>query len=153
MTSRAAHHLHLDRRYLLPADVDQVWDQLADLERYPVWWRWLREFEVEGGDLRVGTRLRAWVVPPVPYRFRVEVRFVAVEPPHHIAAEVSGDLTGPAELWLHDRADGCEVHVRWRVEMRKASMRHAASVARPAMVWGHDQVVAWTVRRFRGVLR
>jgi hypothetical protein len=31
-------------------------------------------------------------------------------------------------------------------------MRAASRVARPLLVWGHDQVVATTVRRFRGIV-
>ncbi len=152
MTTDAVHLLRVDRRYVLSATVDEVWAQLSDLDRYPVWWRWLRDFEVAGEGLRVGTELRAVVAPPVPYRFRVGVRFEEVAPPHHIGARLSGDLVGRAELRLREDPHGCEARVRWEVEMRKTSMRRAAYVARPVMVWGHDQVVRATVRRFRSVL-
>lgn len=147
------HVLRLDRRYRLPRDVDDVWAQISRLRSFPVWWRWLRDFEVDGDGLAVGTRLRATVAPPVLSRFRVEVRFDEVEPPHRIVATVSGDLAGQAELSLSDRDGDCDAHVRWEVELRPVWMRRAARVARPAVVWGHDQVVALTVRRFRAVLR
>jgi carbon monoxide dehydrogenase subunit G len=147
------HLLRIDRRFVLPRDREHVWTTIGDLERFPTWWRWLREYEVAGDGITVGTRLRARVAPPVPYHFRVAVTFEEVDAPHHIGARLSGDLTGPAELRLHDHVDGCEAQVRWEVEMQKPSMRRAAHVARPVMVWGHDQVVAATVRRFRTVLR
>jgi carbon monoxide dehydrogenase subunit G len=147
------HVLRIDRRFRLPADVEQVWDTISDLERFPTWWRWLRDFEVDGDGLAAGTQLRAAVVPPVPYRFRVGVTFDEVDAPHHIAASLSGDLLGPADLWLHPHPEGCEAQVRWTVVMQQPWMRRAAHVARPVMVWGHDQVVAVTFPRLRRVLR
>lgn len=144
--------LRVDRRYPLPGSVHEVWDHLEQLDRFPQWWRWLRGFEVDGNGLRAGTELRAMVRPPVPYPFRVTVTFDEVDPPHHIRAHLTGDVTGPAELHLSPRGDGCEAHVRWTVEMHRTAMRRAAVVARPAIVWGHDQVVTVTVRRFRAVL-
>jgi uncharacterized protein YndB with AHSA1/START domain len=152
VTSVARYVLELDRRYVLPAGVEEVWARLADVESFPTWWRWLRDFRVEGDGLRGGTVLHGSVVPPVPYRFRVQIHLEEVEVYQSISARLSGDLTGPARVELAPHPDGCEVAASWAVEMRKPSMRAAARIARPVLVWGHDQVVTTTVRRFRTVL-
>lgn len=145
-------HLDHDGRYLLPAGVDEVWARLTDVERFPRWWRWLRDFEVEPPGMADGGVLRGDVVPPVPYRFHVAVHLDEVVPAERIVAHLTGDIVGPAQLDLAEHEAGCEATVRWSVEMQQPALRVAAQVARPAIEWGHDRVVAATVRGFQQVL-
>lgn len=130
----------------------RLWAALQDTGSFPAWWPWLREFDATGDGLIAGTVLRGVVVPPVPYRMQVVVELAHVEPAREIHAVVRGDLVGPATLRIAPEPAGCTAHVTWRVEMRRPAMRAAARVARPLLVWGHDQVVAVTVARFRGVV-
>jgi hypothetical protein len=144
--------IHLDGAYLFHADPDQVWFAMNRVEEFPRWWRWLRDFRVEGRGLETGGSLTGLVVPPIPYRFRVTIHLDDVRPAEGIQARLSGDLLGPAALELREHEVGCELAIRWDVEMRKPSMRSAAHVAKPLLVWGHDQVIEVTVRRFRAVV-
>jgi uncharacterized protein YndB with AHSA1/START domain len=146
------HMIHLDGRYRFPAPPDEVWHHMNRVDEFPTWWRWLREFQVEGGGLTSGGVLRGLVVPPIPYRFRVGIALDEVAPAERIVATLTGDLEGPAELGLTEVAGGAELTIRWDVEMRKPAMRRAASVAKPLLVWGHDQVIEITVRRFQAVV-
>jgi uncharacterized protein YndB with AHSA1/START domain len=132
--------------------LERVWAGIADPTRFTGWWAWLRELEVDGDGLVAGTVLRGRVVPPVPYPFHLDVHLERVEPGRHIAARLRRDLAGWAALWLVEVEGGCEVRVQWRLELRSPALRAGAWVARPLMVWGHDQVVASTVRRFRQVV-
>jgi hypothetical protein len=152
VTPDPLHMLHLDGRYLFPADPDEVWRNMCRVDEFPAWWRWLRDFEVEGDGLETGGVLRGLVVPPIPYRFRVGIHLDEVQPAVGIRASLSGDLRGPAELDLIPHIDGCVLSIRWDVEMRKHSMRSAARFCRPLLVWGHDQVIEITVRRFRSIV-
>lgn len=146
------HLLHLDGAYLFPAAPDEVWAAMSRVEEYPSWWRWLRDFRVHGGGLHTGGILSGLVVPPIPYRFRVDIHLDHVDPARSIVARLAGDLRGPASLALQEHAVGCELTIRWDVEMRKPAMRSAAHVAKPLLVWGHDQVIEVTVRRFRAIV-
>lgn len=146
------HMLHLDRRYRFRAEVDEVWRNMCRVEEFPVWWRWLRDFEVQGQGLETGGVLTGLVVPPIPYRFRVAIHLEDVEPAAAIRASLSGDLSGPAALDLRPVDGGSELSIRWDVEMLKPSMRSAARFCRPLLVWGHDQVIEVTLRRFETVV-
>jgi hypothetical protein len=146
------HMLHLDRRYVFGADVEEVWHNMGRVEEFPDWWRWLRDFDVQGSGLESGGVLSGLVVPPIPYRFRVSIHMWDVQPNQSIRASLSGDLTGPAAVDLRPVEAGCELTIRWDVEMRKPSMRSAARFCRPLLVWGHDQVIDITLRRFEAVV-
>lgn len=126
----------------------QVWGLIEQVDRFPEWWGWLRDFRSEGG-LRSGGQLSGLVVPPVPYRMRLRVGLNRCEPPSRICATVDGDLRGWATLDLVERPDGCLVAAEWSVEMMPAAMRVAARFTYPLLRWGHDRVVAATVSRFR----
>ncbi|MFO7960619.1 MAG: hypothetical protein R6U94_06720 [Nitriliruptoraceae bacterium] len=146
------HLIRLHREEVFDHDVEVVWRWMARTERFPMWWRWLREFEAEGGGLVDGGVLRGLVVPPIPYRFRVGIHLDEVRPAEHITARLSGDLHGPADVSLEPLGSGTRLTIRWHVEMRKPSMRAAARYAKGLMVWGHDQVIDVTVRRFHEVV-
>ena len=146
------HMLHLDRRYVFRADVEEVWHNMGRVEEFPDWWRWLRDFDVQGSGLETGGVLSGLVVPPIPYRFRVSIHMEDVQPNRSIRASLGGDLTGPAAVDLRQTPAGCELTIKWDVEMRKASMRSAARFCRPLLVWGHDQVIEITLRRFEAVV-
>ena len=98
---------HLD----LPPE--QVWAIISRTDRYEGWWGWLREFETEGRDLETGSVLRGVVVPPLPYRMRLEVVLTKSTRPRRIDAVVSGDLRGQATLTLNPDGEGTEATVGW----------------------------------------
>jgi carbon monoxide dehydrogenase subunit G len=132
-----------------PVGPDRVWADMEQVEHFGRWWGWLHEYEVEGDGLVAGTIMRGVIVPPVPYRMRVEVRLVEVESPTRVAAHVTGDLEGPASVVLEPSDAGCRATVAWHFEMRKLSMRAAATIAYPMLRWGHDRVVQAAVEAYR----
>lgn len=143
--------LHLDGRYLFPAPPEHVWATMSRVEEFPGWWRWLKEYTIEGG-LVEGGKLRGLVVPPVPYTFFVTINIQQVEPARSISAHLTGDLDGAAQVELRDHPAGCDLSIRWSVEMRKPSLRAAAHVAKPVITWAHDHVIDIAAGRFRDQL-
>lgn len=138
--------------FLLPPE--QLWDTLAQPQRFESWWGWwLRDFALDGGGLVDGAVLRGVVRPPVPYQMRVEVRLERCDRPRRIDAVVGGDLRGPAHLELHRTEAGTRAEVDWQVEMMQRAMRIASRVAHPLLRFGHDRVVDATVAGFRRHLR
>jgi uncharacterized protein YndB with AHSA1/START domain len=143
------HVIEYQGRFVLPAPPDQVWATLSCFDRYEQWWGWLRELRVEGGGLQAGSVLRGTVIPPLPYRIRIEVRLVECAAPQTIRATVAGDLRGHARLRLTPiGSDQTRADIRWTIEMMQPPMRLVARCARHILLWGHDRVVDATVVGF-----
>ncbi|HXY43606.1 MAG TPA: SRPBCC family protein [Acidimicrobiales bacterium] len=137
------------REFEFPVTPAALWAAIEDTEAFESWWPWLREFTIEGGSLRTGSVLRGVVVPPLPYRMRVQVELVRCRRPNLIDARVHGDLEGDARLRLHRIAGGTRAEVAWKVEMMQRSMRLASRLAHPVLVRAHNVVVEVTVSGFR----
>ena len=136
-------------RFALDAPVEQVWAAIERLDLFPTWWTWLRDFHHEGGGLVDGAWLHGVVVPPVPYRLRLQVQLTRCTPPGAIDAAVEGDLRGAAHLTLAADGAGSTATLQWSVEMMQRPMRLACLVARPLLVWGHNRVVEMALVSFR----
>jgi hypothetical protein len=142
------HDAHLD----VEAEPATVWRHLAEFDNYTRWWPWLREFSVDGAGLESGTRLCGVVRPPAPPVMHVEVELTE-RTASYVSALVRGDLDGPARLTVEAIPTGTRVSVWWQVEITQRTMRAAARVARPLLLFGHDRVVAHTIASFRRNLR
>jgi carbon monoxide dehydrogenase subunit G len=129
----------------------ELWATIEDAEEFESWWPWLREFSIDGGSLKTGTVMHGVVVPPLPYRMRVDVELVRCRRPNLIDALVHGDLKGEAKLRLRraDGGTGTRANVSWRIEMMQRPMRIASRLAHPLLVKAHDVVVDVTVAGFR----
>lgn len=141
------------RQFAFDAPPAELWDAVEQTERFEGWWPWLREFRIDGGGLVPGAVLHGVVVPPVPYRMRVDVALVDCHRPEAIDAEVHGDLEGTATLRVRPSGHGARVEVAWRIEMMQRPMRIASQFALPLLRFGHDAVVEMTVAGFRRHLR
>ena len=138
--------------FYLDLPPEEVWAIISRTDRFEGWWGWLRELEVEGKALESGSVLRGVVVPPLPYRMRLEVVLVKSTRPHRIDAVISGDLRGDASLTFTPDGDGTQAIIGWDIEMMQKPMRLAARLAHPLLRWGHDLVVHATVEGFRRLL-
>ena len=137
------------RDYLFDVTPKELWSTLEDTDRYQAWWPWLREFSSEGDPLVTGSVMRGTVVPPLPYRMRIEVELVRCVRPKEVDALVHGDLEGSASLRLSAAGKRARAEVSWSVEMMQRPMRLASRVAHPVLKRGHDFVVELTVGGFR----
>lgn len=128
---------------------ERVWAVLERFETLATTWTWLRELRVDGSGLQNGTVLHGFVVPPLPYRMRLDVVLDDCASSERIDASVHGDLEGSAHIEFN--GDGSETHasVRWTIEMMQPSMRIAARFAPRLLRWGHDRVVTATVNGLR----
>jgi hypothetical protein len=87
--------------------------------------------------------LHGTVIPPVPYRLRLDVRPQRCDRPRLIEAMIGGDLRGQAALRLEATAPAPR-----SLRMHSAPLRVAAHVACPLISWGHDRVVGMAVAGF-----
>jgi hypothetical protein len=135
-----------DHAWVLPIPPADLWAVLARTDRYPAWWSWLRDFDAEG--LVPGTTARCTIRSPLRYSLRCAIHLDDVEPYAHIATTVAGDLRGPARLDLRPDPAGSAVRLRWSVTLAGGQLAAVAMVARPAMVWAHDQVIGLGFEQF-----
>ena len=147
--ARSPYVIDYDGTFTFPVPVSQLWTQLVQVDRFPSWWSWLREFWVEGGGLESGAVLHGVVAPPLPYRMRVDVVLDECVPEQRISALVHGDLDGVARLLFEGDERKTVVRAIWTIEMMQRPMRLAAKVGHPVLRWGHDRVVEATVESFR----
>jgi uncharacterized protein YndB with AHSA1/START domain len=137
-----------DRRWRFDVPADALWQAVSRVDDFPRWWSWLDRFEADG--LHAGATARFSVRPPLPYRLHVTVDVDEVEEGRLVAATIGGDVAGPARLEIDPLDAGAsEARLVWSLELRRPTLVGLERVARPAMVWGHDTVVALGVRQFR----
>ncbi len=143
--------IRFTRDFWFPLSPSRMWETIDDFDRYPTWWRWLRDFSPrpEGSGLTEGTELTGTVVPPVPYRLSLRVTLDRCLPPVRIEASIDGDLVGNAVLQLAQDGDGTSATVAWTLRFASRPLRLAARIAFPVMQWGHDQVVVAAAAGFR----
>jgi hypothetical protein len=126
-----------------------LWELTGRFEEFESWWPWLADFRAGAGGLVSGNVLHATVVPPLPYRLRLDIELQRCIRPRLVEAVVGGDVSGRGVLRLEAAGDGTSAEVAWSLAMRSAPLRAAALVAYPLMRWGHDRVVDMAVSGLR----
>ncbi len=135
--------------FWFPVPPPQMWAIIERFDLYESWWAWLADFRADDRGLVPGNVLHGTVIPPVPYRLRLDVRLQRCDRPQLIEAVIGGDLRGRAALRLEAAGGGARAEVEWSLQMHSAPLRAAAHVASPLMRWGHDRVVDMAVAGFR----
>lgn len=135
-----------DRRFDLPVPPAALWVHLAQVERYPQWWPWLRRFD--GRALAAEEEWACTVQPPLPYSVSFTVHLDRVEAPVRAAAHVHGDIEGWAELSVEPASDGSQVRLVSALAPSNGHLRLATRLAGPVVRFGHDWVVGTAVRQF-----
>ncbi len=130
---RRVNRVEYQGEFWFPVTPDQLWVMAGRFDQFESWWGWLRDFRTERGGLVAGNVLHGTIIPPVPYRLRLDVRLERCHRPLLVDATVDGDLSGRAVLRLQDADDGTRVAVAWSLEMRSVPLRVAARVAYPLL--------------------
>ena len=73
VVSRSVCVIEYEHTFAFPVAAERVWATMERFDCFCLWWPWLRDFSVEGIGLESGTVLHGVVVPPLPYRMRVDV--------------------------------------------------------------------------------
>jgi hypothetical protein len=131
--------LDSDRSYTFGVDVDELWTAIADIDRYPRLWPWLRRFEARG--LIAGDSWRCVVRPPLPYSVRFSIDLVEVAGPSHVTATITGDIKGTARLDLEPTVDGSTIRLQSTLAPNGWAFGALAILMRPVVNRGHDWVL------------
>jgi hypothetical protein len=135
-----------DRRFRFPPDPEALWATLADVPAYPRWWPWLHGFD--GRQLAPGEVWVCAVKPPLPYLLHFRIGIDAVDEGRSVDATISGDIRGRAALTVAPREGGSEVRLRSELAPGQRWLEAVATVARPAVRYGHDWVLDTGARQF-----
>jgi hypothetical protein len=93
---------HFHHEWRLPTAPDRVFDALADVERYAVWWPQVRSAE-RIDDQSGRTHIRSFL----PYTLHLVLRREVEDPSTgHLRVEVGGDLEGWCEWRVHPGDNG-----------------------------------------------
>lgn len=136
-----------DRTWVFPVGQAVLWDILATTDDYRCWWPWLRRFDAEEG-LVVGARWTCVVAPPLPYTVKFHLDIQDVEPGCRVEACVSGDLSGTARLTIDGSKTASTVRLVSQLRPTNVVMRAFATVARPAVEFGHGWILDQGRRQF-----
>jgi uncharacterized membrane protein len=128
--------------WVLDAALEDVWQAVYDIERWPSWWRGVRSVEkLEEGDADgIGALYRHEWRSAIPYPVRFDARITRIEPQRLIEADADGELAGTGR-WRFYAGDGTAVTYEWNVRTTSPWMNVVAPVARPVFHWNHDFVM------------
>lgn len=135
-----------DRRYPFEVSADELWATIAEVDRYRVWWPWLRR--LDAAELAVGERWACVVQPPLPYSVAFTLTIEQVERPRSVVAAVAGDITGTARLDIAEDGAGCVARLRSELSPSHRALQVVARVASPVVRFGHDWVLDTGARQF-----
>jgi hypothetical protein len=130
-------------KWFILASVERVWDALNDPERYHLWWPCFVEYRpLSPGASDVGSRGIRVVRGFLPYQLRYTTTITEKIPPHQLAYDSDGDLTGRGRFVLASQPSGTDVTFYWDVETTGRVMNLLAPLLRPLFSWNHNWVMA-----------
>ena len=129
--------------WCVDAPIQRVWDVLLATERYPEWWKGVRNVtELEpGGEHGIGALSRFEWRSKLPYTLVFDTRVTRSEPPYLLEGQAIGELEGVGVWRLFSSPVGTAILYSWDVSTTRAWMNRVAPVARPAFAWNHDVVM------------
>lgn len=142
MNGRA--HYALATEWLIAAPVDRVFDALAEPQRWPQWWRYVKSVEsIAAGDADgIGAVWRYTWSSRLPYRLAFDMTTTDAHRPDRIEGRASGELTGVGRWHLAREGDVTRVRYDWIVTTTKRWMKSLSPLLAPLFAWNHDQVMA-----------
>jgi uncharacterized protein YndB with AHSA1/START domain len=137
---------HFVTRWFFRAPTERVWDEAANMEGYPAWWKELRSARIRGSEsrLRLGSLVDCEVRGSLPYSLRFTAEVTAYEPPRLMEIESTGDLVGTGK-WVLEPAEGGTASVfYWDVGTTNPILNLLGKLpfVRVMLVRNHDNVMA-----------
>jgi hypothetical protein len=141
----SAGHYRFRSVWRIAADPDRVYATLADVATYPTWWpqvHAIRQLDDASGELRCRSML--------PYDLVFVARREIEDAEHRILrATLDGDLAGSSQWQITADGAGALAVFDEDVVVRKALIRLAGPLARPALRFNHDRMMRGGERGLR----
>jgi uncharacterized protein YndB with AHSA1/START domain len=137
-------------RWLLPAQIDRVYEVIGDPLGYERWWTdFVIRASGDPGEPRPGKRNELLVKAYLPYKVNFGLEVLEAERPRRIFSRLSKDFDGTGEWTLRETAEGTEATLDWRPSVNHALIRYLTPVLRPLFRSNHT----WAMRRGERQLR
>ena len=136
-----------DRTYRFEQPPETIWAALSSVDQYTTWWPWLRAFD--GTRLGVGERWHCVVKPQVPYTVEFDLELTEVVEFRQAGAELSGEISGRADLTLEAEGAGCRLRLVSELAADHGPARLVERFVPFVASAGHDWVLDTGIRQFR----
>ncbi|HEX2111628.1 MAG TPA: SRPBCC family protein [Gaiellaceae bacterium] len=135
---------HFLTTWVLDAPLEDVWDAVYEIERWPDWWRGVEMVEklAQGDDDGIGSVYRHRWRSVLPYTVAFEMRTTRIERRRVLEGEARGELAGVGRWRLYE-GEATAVTYEWTVRTTRPWMNALAPIGRPVFVWSHNVVMRW----------
>ena len=127
------------------APVEKIWPIITDAEKWPTWWRGVRQVETlqKGDEDGVGTLQRFTWRSILPYNLVFDTQVLRVIKYKEIAGDSKGELAGMGVWDFSQEGPITQMRYTWDVATTEAWMNFLAPIARPFFMWNHDVIMRW----------
>lgn len=131
-------------RWVVPHEIDAVYDLVGDPLRYPEWWSDVfLSAEGDAGPPQPGNRTTVVARGFLPYRLTFALETTEAERPTRISSRLRGDFEGSGEWRLRTEGGSTICELDWRPVVNKAGVKQLTPLLRPLFRANHN----WTMRR------
>lgn len=128
----------------LRASKKDVWQVILDAEKWPQWWKGVKDAKVlRAGDASGKGSITYYEMGAFFYSLKFMLKIVDIEKHRFIKGLAEGDLIGTG-MWEMEEANGIvTVRYYWNVETTVGWMNKWAWLLRPVFRLGHNLVMRW----------
>ena len=131
-------------RWVVPYEIDAVYDLVGDPLRYPEWWSDVYlSAEGDAGPPQPGHRTTVVARGFLPYRLSFSLETTEADRPARISSQLRGDFEGTGEWRLHTEGGATICELDWRPIVNKTGVRQLTPLLRPLFRANHN----WTMQR------
>jgi Polyketide cyclase / dehydrase and lipid transport len=127
----------------IEAPLCEVWNAILHSERWPAWWKSVREVrEIERGDLDGTGNVRRYIWRGrLPYDIKFLMRTTRVRPMVLLEGVASGQVEGVGRWEFAERSAVAVVRYEWNVRTATPIISLLAPLTRPLINWNHDGIM------------
>ncbi|MFO0937128.1 MAG: SRPBCC family protein [Gemmataceae bacterium] len=133
-------------KWQIQGEVSSVWNQLANPESWPVWWKGVKRVKlIQPGIDTLGTdAVREYTFRSfLPYSLTFTMKTTRIEFMKSIEGVAFGELEGVGKWELSSESGVTLIRYDWHVKANKKWMRLLSPIARPVFKLNHDVIMNW----------
>ena len=133
-------HYSFVTHWRIRAPLEEVWDEIFHVERWPEWWRGVESVKkIRPGNTQGAGALHEFIwKSKLPYRLTFEMETLRAERPRLIEGRSYGELEGKGVWRLEPDGDCTNLSYDWNVRTIVPWMNLLAPVLAPVFRWNHD---------------
>ena len=136
---------HFVTKWFFTVPVERVWEETANIEAYPTWWKNLKKAKLRGPEskLQLGSIADCEVKGALPFSLRFTVEVTAFEPLHLVEIKSTGDLVGTGKWVLETKDNGTQSLFYWDVGTTNPILNILARIpfVKPILEKSHNDVM------------